>query len=381
MHVCIVGGGIVGLASGYYLADRGASVTLLEKGSLGGGSTDRAVGGIRAQFSSPENVELSLAAMAVWEDFEEEFGTPIEHRRPGYLFLARTAEVADALREAAEMQRGKGVPTETLPPEELAGRWPALHTERYRVGTYSPTDGFADPHLAVQGFAAADREVGVDLRTKTAVTDVLRDGDRVVGVETEAKRIEADFVVNAAGPWARRIAAMADLEVPVAPRRRQVAVVDPETPVPEDVPLTADIASGSYFRPEREGRALVGGQFADRDPDADPDRFRDSMDTDWAVEATERAAETAAYFGPETRIRRGWAGLYGLTPDDNPIIEESVAGFVQAVGFSGHGFQHAPATGQVVADLCLDGGTDIVSLEPYRGDRFDETTEGEGYVV
>jgi len=381
MHVCVVGGGIVGLASAYYLADRGASVTLLEKNTLGAGSTDRAVGGIRAQFSSPENVELSLTAMAVWDDFEAEFGTTIEHRRPGYLFLARTGEVADALREAAEMQRGKGVPTETLSPGEFGERWPALHTERYLVGTYSPTDGFADPHLAVQGFSAAAREAGVDIRTKTAVTAFLRDGDRVVGVETEAERIEADFVVNAAGPWARRVAAMADLEIPVAPRRRQVVVVDPETPVPEDVPLTADIASGSYFRPERDGRALTGGHFAEDDPDADPDRFRDSADTDWSVEAVERAAETADYFGPETRIRRGWAGLYGLTPDDNPIIEETVPGFVQAVGFSGHGFQHAPATGQLVADLCFEGGTDIVSLDPYRSDRFEETTEGEGYVV
>jgi sarcosine oxidase subunit beta len=105
------------------------------------------------------------------------------------------------------------------------------------------------------------------------------------------------------------------------------------------------------------------------------------METGWAVEATERAAETADYFGPETRIRRGWAGLYALTPDDNPIIEETVPGFVQVVGFSGHGFQHAPATGQIVADLCLDGSTDLVSLDPYRGDRFEDVTEGEGYVV
>ena len=105
------------------------------------------------------------------------------------------------------------------------------------------------------------------------------------------------------------------------------------------------------------------------------------MDTDWAVEATERAAETASYFGPETRIRRGWAGLYGLTPDHNAIIEETLPGFVQAVGFSGHGFQHAPATGQVVADLCLEGSTDLVSLEPYRSDRFGGATAGEGHVV
>ena len=120
----------------------------------------------------------------------------------------------------------------------------------------------------------------MDLRTKTAVTGLLRDGERVVGVETADGEVRADRVVNAAGAWAARVAAMADVETPVSPRRRQVAVVDPETPVPESVSLTIDLESGSYFRPEREGRALVGGHFADVDPPADPDGFREKHDLD-----------------------------------------------------------------------------------------------------
>jgi sarcosine oxidase subunit beta len=382
VHVCIVGGGIVGLASAHALATRGATVTLLEQGHLGSGATDRAVGGIRAQFSRPENVRLSLASMDIWEAFEDRFGVDVGHRREGYLFLARGEATAADLRESAAMQADLGVPVSVLDPEGAAEHCSELRAERYTLATYSPTDGWADPHLAVQGYASACREAGVDLRTKTAVTDLLTDGERVVGAQTDEGAIRGDYVVNAAGAWAARVAAMADLGVPVSPRRRQVAVVDPETPVPESVPLVVDLDSGSYFRPEREGRALVGGHFAADDDPAAPDRFREKMDTDWAVTAVERADETARYFGPETRIRNGWAGLYAVTPDHSPILEETVPGFVQAVGFSGHGFQHAPATGQVVADLCLDGGTDLVDLGAFRGDRFgDGSRTSESHVA
>jgi sarcosine oxidase subunit beta len=323
--------------------------------------------------------------MPVWESFKTEFGVDIGYRRSGYLFLARDEEGAEGLRKTAAMQADLGVPVETLTPEEATEHCPELRAERYALATYSPTDGFADPNLAVQGFAAAAREEGVGIRTRTEVTGVVRgdgdEGERVVGVEVGSERIRADYVVNAAGPWAARVAAMADVDLPVSPRRRQVAVVDPEIPLPESVPLVIDLESGSYFRPEREGRALVGGHFSDTDPEVDPAGYSTSMDTDWAVTATELAGETARYFGPETRLRRGWAGLYAVTPDHNAILEESRPGFVQAVGFSGHGFQHAPATGRVVADLCLDGGTDLVDLSAFSSGRFDGSTERERHVA
>jgi sarcosine oxidase subunit beta len=324
---------------------------------------------------------MSLASMDVWESFEADFGVDIAYRREGYLFLTRTGDGATDLRAAAAMQADLGVPVEMLDPAAATEHCPELCTERYELATYSPTDGFADPNLAVQGFAGAARAAGAELRPRTAVTDLLREGERVVGVETDSGTVEADVVVNAAGPWAAAVAAMADIDLPVSPQRRQVAVVDPETPVPESVPLVIDLDSGSYFRPEREGRALVGGHFAPANPGVNPDTYDTEMDTDWAIEAVERAGETARYFGPETRLRRGWAGLYAVTPDHSAIIEESVPGFIQAVGFSGHGFQHAPATGQVVADLCLDGGTDIVDLVAFRGDRFDGATGGERHVA
>jgi sarcosine oxidase subunit beta len=370
MRVVVVGGGIVGVASAYYLADRGADVTLFEKGSLGSGSTERSAGGIRAQFSTAVNVDLSLSSMAVWERFEAAFGVDIAYRRPGYLLLARAEETAERFREDVRMQNDRGVPSEVLDPAAARERCPGLREESFVAATYSPTDGFADPGLALRGYAAAADAAGATIRTKTPVTDVHRSAGRVVGVEADGERVAADYVVNAAGAWSARIAEMAGVDLPISPRRRQVLVVDPETPIPESVPLTVDLDTGSYFRPERDGTALVGGHFAADDPDVDPDRFGASIDLEWAATALERAADAATYFGPDSRVRRGWAGLYAVTPDHHPVVEETVPGLLTAAGFSGHGFQHAPATGQIVAELAFDGEPSLVDVSALGSDRF-----------
>jgi sarcosine oxidase subunit beta len=386
VHVVICGGGIVGLAAAHRLSERGAAVTVCEAGSLGSGNTDRSAGGIRTQFSTRVNVKLSLASLAVWDSFEETFGVDIGHRRSGYLFLARTEPTADRFREQVAMQNDLGVPSEYLSPAEARDHCPELHAAAFRGATYSPTDGFADPHLALQGFSQAAREAGAAIRTKTPVTgvDVTETGDRVtadVTVETPDATLDADVFVNAAGAWARRVGALAGVDLPIAPRRRQVAVVAPETPLPESVPLTIDLDTGSYFRPEREGQALVGGHFAAADPDVDPDAYDTDMDLDWAVEAVERAGETAGYFGPETGIVRGWAGLYAVTPDHHAIVEVSRPGVVTAGGFSGHGFQHSPATARIVADLCLDGDTSLIDVSRLSRGRFDRDAADERNVA
>ncbi|SMO64689.1 NAD(P)/FAD-dependent oxidoreductase [Halorubrum cibi] len=380
MDALVVGGGVVGLSAAYSLADRDVNVTLVEKGSLGNASTARSAGGIRSQFSTRVNVELSLASKEVWNAFEERFGVDIGLRKNGYLFLARSEETAERFRENVEMQRELGAGSELLTPEEATDHCPGLDPDPFVAATYNPDDGIADPNLAVQGYAEAARERGVEIRTKTAVTDLHREGDRVVGADVRAvgageegsERLEVDCVVNAAGAWAATIGEMAGVDLPIAPRRRQIAVVDPTPPVPESVPLTIDLETGSYFRPERDGVALVGGHFeADDDPDQDPDAYDEGMDVEWAARAVENAAEYAEYFGLDTRIQRGWAGLYAVTPDHHPIVEETIPGLVTVAGFSGHGFQHAPASGRIAADLAVDGETDLLDVSPLAGDRFE----------
>ena len=377
MRVVVVGGGIVGLASASALADRGADVVLCERDSLGNGSTARALGGIRCQFSTAVNVDLSLASRPVWESFAERFGVDIAFRQTGYLMLARTAETAAGLERQVDLQHQRGAETALLAPEEVPDYCGGVDPETVTAATYNPRDGFADPYLALQGFADAAREAGVDIRTNTAVTDVRRTADRVVGVEVVGDgapsdgSIDADAVVNASGPWAGELASMAGIDIPIEPQRRQALVVDPERPVPETDPLTIDLETSSHFRPERDGAAVVGGYFDDEPETPDPDSFSGSYDVPWAAETVERAGVYCDYFGDGTRLKRGWAGLYAVTPDHHPIVEESIPGFVQAVGFSGHGFQHAPATGQVVAELLLDGEASTVDVSDLGSDRFE----------
>lgn len=371
MDVAVVGGGIVGLSSAYYLAERGASVTLFERDSLGMQSTARSAGGIRAQFETPVNVDLSLESKRIWNTFEDEFGVDIGYRKTGYLFLTRTVAGAETFRKSVEMQQSRGAASVYLDPTDAVSHCPGLQPACFDGATYNPDDGFADPNLAVQGYAGAAREAGVDIRTNTEVTDVLMEDGEAVGVETADSRHDTAFVVDAAGPGARAVAAMADLDLPMYPRRRQIAVVEPTEAVPEETPLTIDLENGSYFRPERDGDALVGGHFAETDPDADPQRYDDSVDFDWAATAVEHAAEYTTYFDRDSRIKRGWAGLYSVTPDNHPIIEEVVPGFVVAGGFSGHGFQHAPATGTLVAELVQDGQADLVDISMLTAERFE----------
>ncbi|UIO99949.1 FAD-binding oxidoreductase [Halobaculum sp. CBA1158] len=376
MHVAVVGGGIVGVASAYELAARGADVTLLERGSLGAGSTDRALGGIRAQFSTRVNVELSVASIEVWNEFEARFGVDVDRRTTGYLFCTREGDVADAFADQVAMQGEYGVESRLVDPADAADLCPGLRPDEFVACTYCPTDSFADPHLALQGYARAARAEGVEIRTNTPVSSLdPRESGVRVELADDADPLVADAAVNAAGAWAPRLAETAGYDLPIVAHRRQTAVVEPESPVPETDPLVIDADTTAHFRPERDGRALVGGHFAEADPVVDdPDRFSETPDTDWAVSALERAGRVADYFGPESRLAGGWAGLYAVTPDHHAIVEESLPGVVTAAGFSGHGFQHAPATAACVAELVLDGAASTVDVSGLTRERF----EGDG---
>ncbi|SDY94517.1 NAD(P)/FAD-dependent oxidoreductase [Halopenitus persicus] len=383
MQVIVIGGGIIGVASAYYLRKKGAEVTLLEKRNLGKGSTDRANGGIRAQFSSPVSAKLSKESINVWESFESEFGTDITYRRPGYMFLARTEDTAAQLKESARKQQEVGVNSKILDPSEAKEVCPELRKENYVAATYTPDDGIADPHLGLQGFAEAAREAGVNIRTKVEVTDITTDeSGRVTGVETQDESIDADYVVNAAGPWAPQIGRMASLDLPISPKRRQLLVADPETPVPESVPFTIDQNIGVHFRPEREGSVVCGGHFDKSDPSMDPDDFSERISLDWSGQVIEELSRVADYFGPSTEIKRGWAGLYSMTPDHHPIIEETIPGFVVVAGFSGHGFMQSPAAGKLVSEIIVDGSASLVDISMLTADRFEHGTRlEEGTVI
>jgi sarcosine oxidase subunit beta len=370
MHVVVVGSGIVGASTAFALAQQGVEVTVCEKSHVGAGSTG-AGGGIRSQFSTPVNVALSRASMDVWERFEKDFGTDIRERITGYLFLSRDQETADQLERDVELQREHGFPNEILDPAEATEHCPGLKTEPYVCASFSPQDRFVDPNLALRAYVDAAQEAGATFDLGTEVIDIRQDDDAVTGVETSETTYDCDYVINAAGAWASELNGMVGIDLPVEPQLRYQLLVRPERSFSPELPLTMDLDTGAVFYPEDDTVMIVSGP-QEVMPTVDPDSYTEEASTDWTLEVLESLTELADYFGDDTRVQRTISGVYAQTPDSNPIIDEPISGFITTVGFSGHGFMHAPATGTIVSELVVDGTPSLVDVSALSASRFTE---------
>lgn len=380
MRVAIVGGGIVGLYSAYFLSERGAEVALFEKSTPGSGSTARSGGGISSQFSRPTKVKLSQVSRDYWDEFESAFDAYIGRRRVGQLLLARERGTANRLEEDVKMQTRNGVPSELLDPEEAAELCPGLRTEEFVRAAYSPQDEFVDADLVTVALEGELEKRDVDIHRQTKVTDVISDDGAVAGVRTRDGETDADAVVNAAGPWAGQVASMAGVRMPIKPELHRMAFVRPDTPFRENVPLTRDLDTGSEFRPR--GGEAVAIREREQPPRCDPDSFPPSATVEWTQEVLEGVAGISRRFGPGTDVKNTISGHYATTPDGLPILEETLPGFVSAIGFSGHGFMHAPAAGTLVTELLCDGEATSMDVTALGSDRFDdEQTELGRYAI
>jgi sarcosine oxidase, subunit beta len=374
--VIIIGGGIIGLSIAYHLAEKEAgNITVLERDLLAQASTGLSLGGIRQQFFHPDNIQLSQASLKVFENFKRDFGVDINFRQAGYLFLIQQPDTWTDFLSAAELQKELGVPIEVLSPEEIKKGWPYINTEGLQGGTFGSADGYADPYQAAMGYAKACRNLGVSIREKTEVIDLMIDNGQVSGVETSSGNISAPVVVNAAGAWAAQVGKMAGVDLPVNPYRRQAFMTKAFDLIPKPVPLVIDQDKAFYFRGEDPG--IIMG-MSDHD---EPSSFRTHTDREFL----ERVIEAAVLRAPvleQARIMRGWGGLYAITPDSNPIIDAlPIEGLYCAIGFSGHGFQHGPAVGQIMADLILKGEASF-DRKPFLYKRFDKPlATGEKSVI
>jgi sarcosine oxidase subunit beta len=365
--VVVVGGGIIGAATAYHLArlNAGTVVLLEQEPMLGTGSTGRCAGGFRLQFSTEINVRLSQLSLPMILRFEEETGTPVDIHQNGYLFLLSTSEEVSASRANVVMQNRLGVPSNYLGPEEISRLAPHISLEGILGGTFCPWDGIGDPNGMTQGYAAAARRLGVAIHTGVAVTGIRTSGGRVQGVETSQGTIACGSVANAAGPHARAVASWAGIDLPVFPQRRHVYVTHPFAQAPADHLMVIDFSTTFYFHRESGGVLMGMG-----DP-AEPSSFNRSVDPDFL----ERVLAVGLRRYPalaEAAINRAWAGLYEMSPDAHPILGrvESPAGFYLANGFSGHGFQHAPVVGKLLAEEITLGAARTLDIAPLRLDRF-----------
>jgi sarcosine oxidase subunit beta len=366
-EIVIVGGGVVGLACARELSRAGVNVTLLEgREAVGRGSSSRANGGVRAQFTTPINIAFSRFSIDEFETLARE-DDRLGFHQTGYLLIAGTERSEAGLREAIGLQRRLGVPTEWLEPDDVVARAPFVRPDGIRGAAFHGRDGFLDPAGVVAALAADARRLGATIRTDAAVRSI--GPGSVVGLD--GGHLRADVIVNAAGADARAVAALAGADVPVEPIRRNLAhVMDPVADAGGLTPMTVDVDTGVLIRREPAGGWIV----AYSDPDDPPGR-------DTAVDAAFLPALATRLpnrfpFLLELPIdpSRCWAGLYPETPDHHAIVGEDphVPGLYHCVGFGGHGVMHAPAAGRAIAELVMTGRSETFDLHPLRPSRFDD---------
>lgn len=364
-EVVVIGGGVIGTSIAYHLARAGVrDVVLVERDELAAGSTSKAAGGVRAQFSDGLNVQLGARSLEAFDRFEEDTGYDIGLHRVGYLFLLSTPEDVASFETGVRLQNSLDVPSRMIDPAEARRLSPLISTEGLLAAAYSPDDGHCTPEAVVHGYASAARAHGATILRHTDVTGIETHGDTITAVVTTLGRIDTNTVICAAGAWSRAIGAMAGVDLPVQPLRRQIAVTEPVSGLPPMLPMTIDFSTSLYFHTEGPG-LLVGMS----DPDERPGYATDTHDR-WIP----RLADAMRRRAPDLlALRRtgGWAGLYENTPDHNALIGEatSVSRFLYATGFSGHGFLQGPAVGEVVRDLYL-GHVPFVDVSPLSAGRF-----------
>jgi sarcosine oxidase subunit beta len=364
--VVVIGGGIVGCAAAYELAAANAGrVLLLEReDAVGRGSTGACAGGFRHQFTTEVNVRLSQASVPLITGFTETHGLPLDVRQDGYLFLVRDEASWESFRDGVVLQRSLGVEVEVLDAAGAAALVRGLDPGGIVGATFGPRDGIADPAGLTQGYELLARRTGVEVRTGCTVTALLADDREVSGVRTATGDVVAPAVVLAAGAWSGPIAATAGVDLPVEPVPRTIVTTGGFPGAPERRTLVVDADSSFYFHREADG-VLMGMAGDDRST------FDTTVDRAFVEERL--LPRAVAVFPPleEAGVRGAWAGLYEMTPDRHPVVGPGpLEGLWIAAGFSGHGFQHGPIVGRLVAEMIVEGAARSVDVRSLGIDRF-----------
>lgn len=361
-EVVIIGAGIVGASIAYHLTELGVrEVILLERETTQGkGSTGKSMGGVRAQFATDVNIRMSMYSIPFLARLRDS-----GYRAHGYLFCATNGRHLEYLRSNIERQRALGLQGVRLVDRgEIAAMAPMLRTDDIVGGSFCPTDGFVDPYSVMNSFTQIALERGATLVRSAEVTG-LREGR----VETTAGLFHAPKVVLAAGAWSASVAAMVSADLPITPLRRMLVPTEPFPGIPERLPMVIDMSTGFHFRPEARGLLMAWN-----DPDETPG-FKADFDPAFVEKILTRAADRAPSFEAlEVNPKRAWAGLYDMSPDRHAILGPAPEApwLYYAVGFSGHGVMHSPATGKIVADLLAKGETELIDADVLSVRRFAE---------
>ena len=344
-RIVVAGSGSVGACIAYHLALLGApDVVLAERAEIASGSTGKAMGGVRQQFSSAAEVRLAQESIAFFEELGASW-----FQQVGYLFLATTEAGLAELEERRALQAELGVPVEQVDPRFV----PGLAADDVLGAVFCATDGVADPPALTREVVGRAAALGVEVRE-----------------HTDARELERDVLVIAAGAYSGEFG----VDLPIRPLARQLLDTDPIEGLPDDLPMVIEAESGFHFRRREHCLRIAMADVVPRWG------FEETVDESVFADRLERLAHR---YPPAagTRIARAWAGLYDMTPDAHPIIGPVGEALYAACGFSGHGFMQSPAVGRAVAEELLFGESSL-DLTPYRLERFSgETAVPEDLVL
>ncbi len=351
-EVVIVGGGAMGASVAYHLTELGITdIVLLERETLASGSTSKSAGGIRAQFADELNIRIALRSIDEFAAFGERLEAELEFEQSGYLFLLDNHADVERFRAALELQHSLGVPSRELTVAEALEIVPQLESDGLLAATFCPLDGRATPEAVVSGYAAAASRRGARVHQGEPVEEIAVRDRRIESVSTSKRTIATDTVVCTAGVWSRDVGALVELDIPVTGEPRWMWYSPERGDLPSPLPLTIDFTTSFYFHGEGPGVAFGG---------------REQTLDEVAPHIVARLPLLA-----ELPIQASWYGFYEVSPDHNAIVGEApeVSRFLYATGFSGHGFQQAPAVGEHLAEL-IAGHEPTLDLTPFALDRF-----------
>ena len=373
-NVVVIGGGVNGTSIAMHLSRMGAGkVLLLEKGQLAGGASGRSGAMVREHYLHPTLVRMAMEASSIFHNFPDSVGGDARFIETGRaLFFAERDEIA--ARANVEMNRELGVDIHTLAPSDIAEIVPEANLDGIVLGVYEPTSGYADPMATTYAYAGRAMEYGAEIVTGCAVSGILVQGGRVVGVDTDDGHVETDAVIAATGPWVNQLAAPLGESLPISPTRVQMVHLRRPPSLEGLNTNVIDYTTGAYFRVDAGYGTLVGGEdFDDLNEVVNPDAFGLNADHDTITKFWDRAKLRFPDFDAATQ-RGGYGSLYDMTPDGNPILDKSanIAGLYWAVGFSGHGFKLSPVVGRMVAEFVMHGESAGHPIHEFRASRFAE---------
>jgi sarcosine oxidase subunit beta len=364
--VVVVGGGIIGVAVAFYLAQRkyGQIIVVEMAPFLGSGSTAKAAGGIRAQFSTRTNIEMSMLSEKLFCSFKEDTGSEALFDQVGYLFAVSDDSDVVTFTKQYELQRSLGLNVQLLKPSDIPTYAPHIRIDDIKLATFCKDDGLGDPSEFLRGYERAIRDRGVDIEMECEVTGFGKNGNKISSVRTSQGEIHTPLVINCAGAWSGLIGELAGADVKVEPFKRQCVTTGELDFVKPFFPMVVDVKSGLYFHKESKG-LLLG--WADKDMKSS---FDVSIEPDYTDTIIEKALDRIPQL-ETAEIANQWAGLYETTPDHQAIIgwDAEVGGLFHVTGFSGHGFMHAPAAGVVTAEM-VAGEKPTIDVSPLSPARF-----------